>query len=96
VPVNLHKLHFIGATPRRNWVHFSLVIIPKSVSKKPAIGVTATECGYGFIPRKKCQYEIGLNVWLPFLRWWLRVNRSTTRADFAPAAFAASRLSLLF
>jgi hypothetical protein len=37
-----------------------------------------------------------LNVWLPFLRWWLRANRSTTRADFAPAAFAASRLSLLF
>jgi len=40
--------------------------------------------------------KFDLNVWLPFLRWWLRANRSTTRADFAPAAFAASRLSLLF
>jgi seryl-tRNA synthetase len=40
--------------------------------------------------------KFDLNVWLPFLRWWPRVNRTTTRADFAPAAFAASRLSLLF
>ena len=25
--------------------------------------------------------KIDLSAWLPFLRWWPRVNRTTTRAD---------------
>ncbi|MEI6662042.1 MAG: SulP family inorganic anion transporter, partial [Comamonadaceae bacterium] len=25
--------------------------------------------------------KFDLNAWLPFLRWWPRVNRTTTRAD---------------